>query len=213
MSASVKGRLVLISAPSGAGKTSLVHKYLALEPRARFSVSYTTRERRPKEVEGVDYTYVSKREFEAMVERGEFLEHAQVFDNCYGTGREHVSSLVDAGSIVILEIDWQGAAQVRDKVPEVLSVFVMPPSYEELERRLRGRATDSAAVIERRLRDAYTDMTHWHEFDYVIINDDLATALAQLAAIVAGDDSVPTTADPGVRAAVEAILADCRPTT
>ncbi len=202
---------MLVSAPSGAGKTSLVREYLAAEPRARFSISYTTRKKRPKEVDGVDYKFVSQEDFAAMIERDEFLEHANVFDNWYGTGREHVEMLVAAGNIVILEIDWQGAAQVRAKVPSALSVFVLPPSIEELERRLRGRASDTEEVIERRLRDARADMSHWREFDFVIINDDLPTAVGELAAIVAGDAGVRSTRDPRVLASVKAILTDEAP--
>lgn len=206
MSRNARGQLVLITAPSGAGKTSLVHEYLAIEPRARFSVSYTTRQRRPREIDGVDYVFVSKDQFDAMVERDEFLEHAQVFDNWYGTGRAHVQSLIDAGYIVLLEIDWQGAAQVRRSLPSAISVFVLPPSIPELEHRLRGRKSDSNAVIERRLRDAQSDMAHWSEFDYVIVNENLGDAVRELAAIVAGDPAVPTTQDPAVRAAVGALL-------
>jgi guanylate kinase len=176
----------VIAAPSGAGKTSLVRALMERDPALRFSISYTTRKQRPNERDGHDYFFVTSAEFEAMVERGEFLEHARVFDNCYGTARRPVEDALAAGQDLILEIDWQGAAQVRAALPECVSIFILPPSRAELERRLRGRGTDSEAVIQRRLRDAASDMTHWSEFDHVVVNDDFARALADLRAIVAG---------------------------
>jgi guanylate kinase len=205
--AAVKGQLWVIAAPSGAGKTSLVHALLQREPTLRFSISYTTRAPRSSEVDGRDYFFVSKQRFQAMVQEGAFLEHAQVFDNWYGTGREHVTGLLDAGFSVVLEIDWQGARQVRKAFPSQ-SIFILPPSVAELERRLRGRKTDSEAVIQRRLRDALSDMTHWTEFDHVIVNDDFPTALARLAAVVGGADGGTARTDhPSVRAAAQRIVA------
>jgi len=184
--AAARGRLFVIAAPSGAGKTSLVRALMEREPSLRFSISYTTRTQRPNERNGHDYFFVEKGEFERMAARGDFLEHAQVFDNYYGTSREQVEGILAAGSNVILEIDWQGARQVRAAMPECVSVFVMPPSQPELERRLRGRGTDSEAVIARRLRDSIADMSHWAEFDYVVVNDDFEQAVSDLQAIVAG---------------------------
>jgi guanylate kinase len=181
-----RGRLFVIAAPSGAGKTSLVRSLMEREPGLRFSVSYTTRPPRPTERPGHDYFFVDRGEFERMVANGEFLEHARVFDNYYGTARRQVEKALAAGQDLILEIDWQGAAQVRGALPECISIFILPPSRPELERRLRGRGTDAEEVIQRRLRDAASDMTHWREFDHVVVNDDFEQALADLQAIVAG---------------------------
>jgi guanylate kinase len=204
------GQLWVIAAPSGAGKTSLVRALLEREPSLRFSISYTTRPRRSSEVHGRDYFFVSEAQFLEMVRDEAFLEHAQVFDHWYGTGREHVAALLAAGFSVVLEIDWQGARQVRQRAPESQSVFILPPSVDELERRLRGRQTDSEAVIQRRLKDAMGDMTHWTEFDHVIVNDDFATALGRLAAVVHGEDRGASTNLPQVRAAAEAIVSGGR---
>ena len=201
------GKLWVVAAPSGAGKTSLVRALLERDSALRFSISYTTRARRSSEVDGRDYFFVDEPRFLEMVRAGEFLEHARVFDHWYGTGREHVASLLETGFSVVLEIDWQGARQVRERAPESRSVFVLPPSVAELERRLRGRKTDSEAVIARRLRDAQSDMTHWHEFDHVVINDDFAAALDRLAAVIAGRSRATRTDSPEVRAAATAILA------
>jgi guanylate kinase len=178
--------LYVVSAPSGAGKTSLVREALKRDPRLRLSISFTTRPRRPSEQEGRDYFFVDRAEFERMRDAGEFLEHAEVFDNCYGTSRRQVLDAIAAGHPVVLEIDWQGARQVRAAMPEARTIFVLPPSRAELERRLRTRATDSDAVIARRLRDAVTDMGHWREFDYVVVNEDFEAALSDLQAILAG---------------------------
>lgn len=201
------GKLWVVAAPSGAGKTSLVRALLDRVPALRFSISYTTRARRSSEVDGRDYFFVDEPRFLEMARAGDFLEHARVFDNWYGTGRDHVAGLLAAGSSVVLEIDWQGARQVRERAPESQSVFILPPSVAELERRLRGRKTDSDAVIARRLRDAQSDMTHWHEFDHVVINDDFAAALDRLAAVIAGRAHNTRTSSPEVRAAAAAILA------
>jgi guanylate kinase len=178
-----RGNLFVIAAPSGAGKTSLVKELLAREPSVRVSISHT-RARRPTETNGRDYFFVSVAEFQALVAQGEFLEHAQVFDNYYGTGRTQVEKLRQAGHDVILEIDWQGAEQVRRAVPDCRSVFILPPSRRALEERLRGRRTDSAEVIARRLRDAESDMSHYRDFDYVIVNDVFETAVLELLAVL-----------------------------
>ncbi|RPI15931.1 MAG: guanylate kinase [Lysobacterales bacterium] len=181
-----RGRLYVFAAPSGAGKTSLVRSLMQREPGLRFSISCTTRLPRPTEVHGRDYYFLTQGEFERMVAGGEFLEHARVFDNRYGTPRRPVEEALAAGQDLILEIDWQGAAQVRSALPECVSIFILPPSRAELERRLRGRNTDSEEVIARRLRDAAADMAHWREFDYVVVNDDFDRALAGLQEIVHG---------------------------
>ncbi|HYW03445.1 MAG TPA: guanylate kinase [Gammaproteobacteria bacterium] len=177
------GSLFVMTAPSGAGKTSLVRALLESLPHLRFSISCTTRPRRPGERDGEDYHFLDRVEFERRVEAGDFLEHARVFDHYYGTGRRQVEALLRAGDDVILEIDWQGARQVRSAMPECLSIFILPPSRAELERRLRDRGQDSEAVIARRLSDAVTDMSHYGEFDYLVVNDDFATAADQLRSI------------------------------
>jgi len=193
-----RGRLFVVAAPSGAGKTSLVWALMERDPSLRFSVSYTTRPRRAAEEHGRDYFFVSRDEFERMVEAGEFIEHARVFDNCYGTARQQVEQSLAAGQNLLLEIDWQGARQIRSAMPEAVTVFILPPSRAELERRLRGRGTDSEEVIQRRLRDAAGDMTHWPEFDYVVVNDDFGVALAELGDIVAGRGDATRRDRPGL---------------
>ena len=182
-----RGRLIVIAAPSGAGKTSLVKALLASEPALRLSVSHTTRRRRETEQEGREYHFVSVPEFERLRDAGEFLEHAQVFDNLYGTSRAYVGQQLGAGHDVVLEIDWQGAQQVRRAMPQCVSVFILPPSTEALAKRLAARATDTAQVIARRLADAAADMSHYREFDYLVVNDDFDRAVADLQRIVAGD--------------------------
>ncbi|HTX23018.1 MAG TPA: guanylate kinase [Steroidobacteraceae bacterium] len=181
-----RGRLFVISAPSGAGKTSLVEALLARHPNLKVSVSHTTRKPRPHEVNGREYHFVSVPEFQDLLSRGEFLEHAQVFDNHYGTGRQTVEKLLASGTDVVLEIDWQGAQQVRKALPECLTVFILPPSRAALRERLLKRQTDSEEVIARRLRDAVSDMRHAGEFDYIVVNDRFAQALDDLSAVVAG---------------------------
>jgi guanylate kinase len=178
------GRLYVVAAPSGAGKTTLVKALMQREPRLRFSVSYTTRASRPNEVDGRDYHFVTQSRFAEMVARNEFLEHAQVFDNFYGTAFCAVQSALREGQLLLLEIDWQGARQVRARLPAARSIFVLPPTRRALEERLQARSTDSEAVIQRRLRDAAHDLGHWTEFDYVVINDQFAQALEDLLAIV-----------------------------
>jgi guanylate kinase len=200
------GQLWVIAAPSGAGKTSLVRKLLERDPSLKFSISYTTRKPRASEVNERDYFFVSVTQFQEMVRDDAFLEYACVFDNWYGTGREHVAKLLATGSSVVLEIDWQGAKQVRERARESHSVFILPPSIAELERRLRGRKTDSEAVIERRLKDARSDMTHWDEFDHVIVNDDFDAALERLAGVISGREHGTRTDSPAVRAAAAGIV-------
>jgi guanylate kinase len=204
-----RGRLFVIAAPSGAGKTSLVRALMEREPGLRFSISYTTRPQRPTEQHGRDYFFVGRDGFERMVANGEFLEHARVFDNYYGTARAPVEAALAAGQDLILEIDWQGAGQVRRALPECVSIFILPPSRPELERRLRGRGTDAEEVIQRRLRDAATDMAHWREFDHVVVNDDFATALGQLQDVVAGRGEATRQQRPGL-AELAAALTESR---
>lgn len=180
-----QGKLFVVAAPSGAGKTSLVRALMERMP-LRFSVSYTTRKPRDTERGGYDYHFVSKAKFQEMIDAGEFLEYAQVFDNFYGTSRSQVQDILDAGHNVLLEIDWQGAQQIRRTMPQSQSIFILPPSRAELERRLRDRKTDSDEVIARRLRDSIADMSHWNEFDYVVVNDDFKRAVDDLQSIVEG---------------------------
>jgi guanylate kinase len=202
-----QARLFVIAAPSGAGKTSLVRALMEREPGLRFSTSYTTRPKRPGEVEGRDYFFVEEAGFREMEAAGEFLEHARVFDNLYGTGRKQVEGLLQAGHGVVLEIDWQGAQQVRAAMPEAVSIFILPPGLGELERRLRGRETDSEPVIRRRLADALADMSHWAEFGHVVINDDFGEAVGALSEIVRGRGERWRTDRPEVAARVSALVA------
>ncbi|MGE5624873.1 MAG: guanylate kinase [Bacillota bacterium] len=202
-----RGRLFLMTAPSGAGKTSLVKALLQDHPNLKFSISYTTRKQRPNEVHGRDYYFVNKTEFKRMVAAGDFLEHAQVFDNYYGTSRKTVEAEMAAGRDVLLEIDWQGAQQVRKLIPEAVSIFILPPSRAELERRLKARGTDDATVIARRLKDAVSDMSHWSEFDYVVVNDQFEAAVTELAAIVAGRGGALSADRPALKPIVKALLA------
>ncbi|NRP52561.1 MULTISPECIES: guanylate kinase [unclassified Marinobacterium] len=178
-----QGFLYIISAPSGAGKTSLVKALLERDERIRVSVSHTTRAARPGEEDGVAYNFVDLTEFDRLIEAGQFLEYAEVFTNKYGTSKGWVESQLAQGIDVILEIDWQGAEIVRQKMPEARSIFILPPSREELLRRLTGRGTDSDEVIAGRMAQAESEMSHYGDFDYLVINDQFDTALDQLAAI------------------------------
>jgi guanylate kinase len=201
-----RGLLFVIAAPSGAGKTTLVRRLMEGNSNLRFSVSYTTRPQRNTETEGIDYRFIKPGAFDAMVSAGDFLEHANVFDHCYGTSKSQVESLLNEGHSVILEIDWQGAQQVQGRMADCCSVFILPPSVGELERRLTGRGTDSDEVIKRRFRDAMDDMSHWHEFDYVVVNDDLDKATAELTAIIRGEGSENAASGPLMTARVAEIL-------
>jgi guanylate kinase len=180
------GTLFILSAPSGAGKTTLAKALVDASPDVAISVSHTTRPERPGERDGIDYIFVSDAEFLASVEAGEFLEHAQVFGNRYGTSRAAVERLLQQGKDVILDIDWQGARAVKKAMPQAKSIFILPPSRDALAQRLAGRGQDSTAVIERRMRAAISEMEHCKEFDYQVVNDDFAAALADLKAIIAG---------------------------
>lgn len=179
-----QGTLYVISAPSGAGKTSLVAQMLRSDEKLGVSVSHTTRAMREGEQDGVNYHFVSRNEFEAMIARGDFLEHADVFGNYYGTSHVWVRETLARGQDVILEIDWQGASQVRRLIPECVSIFIVPPSPEVLRERLVGRGTDAPEVVERRLAEAEEECRHAAEFDFLVVNDDFDVALADLLAIV-----------------------------
>ena len=178
------GRLFIVAAPSGAGKSTLVNALLAREPGIALSISHTTRAPRPGDVDGVQYHFVDRATFETMVAHGDFLEHADVFGNYYGTSRGPVEPILETGRDVLLEIDWQGAEQVRCAMPECVSIFILPPSRAELERRLRARATDSEATIEKRLAASREEIAHAGEFDCIVVNDHFEDAVASLQSIV-----------------------------
>lgn len=199
-----KGTLYIVSAPSGAGKTSLMAALVERLPRLKISVSHTTRPRRDSEVDGVNYHFIQREAFLELVEQGRFLEHAEVFGNLYGTSADWVASTLEGGEDVILEIDWQGAAQIRQQIPEAKSIFILPPCLQTLAGRLRGRGSDDDQVIEKRLAGAREEMSHYREFDYLVVNDNFERALAELAWIVESDRL--TTRRQAVRQA--SILAD-----
>jgi len=179
-----QARMYIVSAPSGAGKTSLVRRAIVELSELTVAVSHTTRGMRPGEVEADDYYYVSREQFEKMIDSDQFLEYAEVFGNYYGTSMHAVNTALSSGTDVILEIDWQGAAQVRQKLDDVVSIFILPPSRNTLIERLRGRGQDSEEVIERRTAEAVLEMRQYHRADYLIINDDFDQALAELKAII-----------------------------
>ena len=181
------GKLFIISAPSGAGKTSLARALIANSASVKMSISHTTRQRRTGEVDAVDYFYVSQPEFLTMVDEGVFLEHAEVYGNYYGTSRNAVEDMLAKGVNVLLDIDWQGARLVRQQMPNAVSVSILPPSIEELERRLLSRGSDSADVIQSRMRQAYDEMRRSNEADFQVLNDDFNQALSDLALILSGE--------------------------
>jgi guanylate kinase len=187
----MKGRLFVITAPSGAGKTSLIDALMRDDPSLKISISYTTRAPRAGERDGVDYHFVDEATFRRMRERGEFLESAEVHGNFYGTAKQVILDAVARGEDLILEIDWQGAQQVRRLYPDAVGVFILPPTIEELERRMRSRGQDADAVIRRRLANAREELAHAGEFKYAIINKDFETARQELAAIIARERAKP----------------------
>ena len=193
-----RGKLIILSAPSGGGKSSLAKALIEADDSVAVSVSHTTRAPRPGEHNGIDYHFIDVQEFQKMVADDQFLEHAQVFDNFYGTSVQAVESLLAAGKHVLLDIDWQGMRGIKARLPEAISVFILPPSREELENRLRSRGQDSEEIIARRMADAESEMSHYNEFEHVVINDDFEAALADLQAIVAGDTAKlrPLSVDP-----------------
>ncbi len=180
----MKGTLFIVSAPSGAGKTSLLKELVAADPLLDISVSHTTRAKRPGEEDGRDYHFVDQATFLQMLGEGAFMEHARVFDNYYGTAEAEVKDCLEAGQDLVLEIDWQGARQVRKRMPDAISIFILPPSPQALLERLSARGQDSEEVIARRMRDAKNEMSHYAEYDYLVVNDDFSLALKELEAIV-----------------------------
>ena len=183
-----RGLMLVLSSPSGAGKTSIARRLLELEPELEMSVSVTTRPKRPGEVEGVDYRFIDRATFRAMVARGELLEHAVVYDHAYGTPRAAVREALAAGRDMLFDIDWQGAQQLREVArDDMVAVFILPPSTAELERRLRRRAQDPEAVVQKRLAQVAADVTHWAEYDYVLINHDLDLCVTQARAILGAE--------------------------
>jgi guanylate kinase len=202
----IHARLFVIAAPSGAGKTTLVRALITHNPELRFSISYTTREKRSNEAEGVDYLFVDAEKFAALDAEGELLESATVFDNLYATSRGQVEQHLQEGHSVVLEIDWQGARQVRESMPDCVTIFILPPSLPDLERRLRDRRTDSDDVISRRLAGAAGEMARWDEFDYVIVNDYLGQAIEDLESVLAGKGAPHATKSAALRARVLDII-------
>jgi guanylate kinase len=187
----MRGRLFVITAPSGAGKTSLIKALLAAEPGLKLSTSYTTRAPRPGEQNGREYHFVDEPTFLAMRDRGEFLENALVHGNRYGTSKQVINDTLERGQDLILEIDWQGARQVRELYPDCVGIFILPPSMEELEKRLRGRGQDAEAVIQRRLANAQAELAHANEFKYAIINKDFEAAKGELSEIIRKERAKP----------------------
>ena len=179
-----KANLYIISAPSGAGKTSLIKKLLPTLDKLMVSVSHTTRAQRPGEIEGTDYFFTSIDTFQAMIVKSDFLEYAQVFDNFYGTAQSSVEEALNQGIDVILEIDWQGAQQIRRLMPETRTIFILPPSTDILQQRLQGRGQDDEATIKRRMQDAVNEISHYAEYDYLVVNDDFDIALTELKSII-----------------------------
>ena len=177
-------RLYVVAAPSGGGKTSLISALLARDDRVRLSVSHTTRQPRPGETDGVHYHFVDEAGFLELIGQDAFLEYARVFDHRYGTGRKAVERQLAAGFDVVLDIDWQGARQVRSRFPDCRSIFVIPPSIDALRNRLTGRGQDDPTVIARRMRDARNEISHWDEFDYVVVNDRFGDALEDIHSII-----------------------------
>ncbi|EHY78117.1 MULTISPECIES: guanylate kinase [Stutzerimonas stutzeri subgroup] len=187
------GTLYIVSAPSGAGKTSLVKALVDAQPQVRVSVSHTTRAMRPGEVDGVNYHFVSREDFLARLERDEFLEHAEVFGNLYGTSQRWLEDTLAEGFDLILEIDWQGAQQVRRLMPQAKSIFILPPTQEALRQRLNNRGQDSDEIIDKRMREAVSEMSHYVEYDYLVINDDFAHALIDLQSIFRANQLIQLT--------------------
>ena len=202
------GTLFIVSAPSGAGKTSLLKALMARDGSVTFSVSYTTRAPRPGEVDGRDYHFIDPERFAAMREANAFLESAEVYGNGYGTAIADVREEMARGRKVVLEIDWQGARQVRERMPEAVSVFILPPSRECLRARLTERGTDSEAIIDQRMAVATAEMAHWDEYDYVIVNDRFEHALEQLASVLEGHGQAVARTRPELPGFVAAILGE-----
>ena len=203
------GNLYILSAPSGAGKSSLINALLADLPRneVRLSISHTTRNPRPAEEDGVHYYFTTHAEFEALIEKDHFLEWAEVFGNYYGTSLPMIEKSLEQGVDVFLDIDWQGARQIRQKVPNVKTIFILPPSREELKNRLVGRGQDSEEIIAKRMAEAESEMSHYNEFDYLIVNDDFQQALAELKAILTAERLKLASQEIHHKALIEQLLA------
>ena len=182
----MRGKLLILSAPSGAGKTSLARALIESVSNTEMSISYTTRSCRIGEQDGVDYHFVDEAEFKTMIDQHAFLEHAKVYDHFYGTGRDAVVNKLKMGMNILLDVDWQGARCVKKLMSDAISVSILPPSREELEKRLKNRGRDSVEIIEKRMAQAESEMSHCHEADHIILNDDFATALQDLRYILAG---------------------------
>jgi guanylate kinase len=183
-----RGLMLVLSSPSGAGKTTLSRRLLELDDNVTLSISVTTRKKRPSEMEGRDYYFIDRRRFDELVERGELLEWAEVFDNYYGTPKKPVMDALAAGRDVLFDIDWQGTQQLRESArPDMASIFVLPPSIRELERRLHTRAEDDYETIHRRMAKVADELSHWSEYDYVVINDDLETAYSEVKTILTAE--------------------------
>ena len=201
-----RGLMLVLSSPSGAGKTTLSRRLLESDPNVAMSVSATTRPKRPGEVDGRDYFFIADEKFQRMADTGEFLEHALVFGHRYGTPREPVLEALTAGRDVLFDIDWQGTQQLRQQVREdVVTIFVLPPSSAELERRLHTRAQDTAEVVAQRMAKANDEISHWAEYDYVIVNEDVARAQAQVATILQAE-RLKRARQPGIPAFVETLM-------
>jgi guanylate kinase len=202
-----RGLMLVLSSPSGAGKTTLSRRLLAIDPGITLSISVTTRKPRPGEVDGRDYRFVDEKTFAAMVRDGALLEWARVFDNSYGTPRAPVEAMLAAGGDVLFDIDWQGTQQLREKArSDLVSVFVLPPSIEALERRLHSRAQDTTEVIRRRMAMASAEMSHWAEYDYVVVNTEIEQAFADVRAILAAE-RLRRERQPGLSAFVRSLQA------
>jgi len=183
-----RGLMLVLSSPSGAGKTTMSRQLLENDSKVQLSISCTTRDKRPGEKDGVDYKFIDTATFRGMIDRGEFLEHARVFDHYYGTPRPAVEAALDTGRDMLFDIDWQGTQQLKEKGREdLVTVFILPPSTRDLERRLISRAQDSHEVVARRMAKAADEMSHWAEYDYAIINKDIATSLSQLKSVLTAE--------------------------
>ncbi|WP_435932220.1 guanylate kinase [Moraxella bovoculi] len=205
---SVQGTLFIITAASGTGKTSLVKELLATTDNLKVSISHTTRQPRPAESDGVHYYFTDKTAFEQLIAKGAFFEYAEVFGNYYGTSKQAVDDLLNQGIDVILEIDWQGALQVKEKSPQAVMIFILPPSRDALRSRLSNRGQDSKGVIETRLAGAVTEMKNYHHFDYVVINDDFSTALGDLQTIIKAQRLTLTQQTARQNALIKSLLSD-----